>query len=101
MLFRSSPNLQDAAFTTAAGRSTFSDAKAKPHQDNYSEPTRDPSKDPDDDGVQPWTFDYDCLSFTVGAMKGNFNNGPELFDLTGNVAFKAGTGCAAFNYGNR
>ncbi|TAL19527.1 MAG: hypothetical protein EPN99_10265, partial [Frankiales bacterium] len=48
------PNLNDAVFTTADGRSSYSDSPASPHVDNYSEPTRDPEKDPDEDGSQPW-----------------------------------------------
>ncbi len=93
------PNLNDAVFTTADGRSSYSDAPASPHVDNYSEPTRDPEKDPDEDGSQPWTFDYNCLSFTVDAISGDADNAVDSYDLNGDVSFSLGRGCAAFNYG--
>ncbi len=35
-----SPDLDDAAFTAAAARSTFTDASATPHVDNYLDPTQ-------------------------------------------------------------
>ncbi len=47
-----SPNLDDAAFTAAAGDSHFSDS-GEGHVDNYSDPSRD-------DGL--WRFDFDCLT---------------------------------------
>ncbi|MCW2613613.1 MAG: domain containing protein, partial [Frankiales bacterium] len=93
------PNLDDATFTAAASRRTFSDARARPHVDNYAEPTRTASKDPDGDGVQPWTFDYDCLSFRVDSLTGNTANAAAKFDLNGAVTFTTGTGCARFDYG--
>jgi len=93
------PELGDAAFTAASGRSTYTDARANPHVDNYTEPTRSADKDQDGDGVQPWVFDYDCLSFKVNSLTGNADNTTTKYDLVGNVAFEAGKGCAAFTYG--
>ncbi len=94
------PNLNDATFTAAAARRTFGDSAAEPHLDNYAEPTRDAAKDPDGDGVQPWTFDYSCLGFTVDRLTGSTGNTADRFDLDGDVTFTMGRGCAAFNYGN-
>jgi immune inhibitor A len=93
------PDLNDATFTAADGRNAFTDAAATPHVDNYSEPTRNPEKDADGDGSQPWTFDYDCLSFTVDALSGDINNEVDAYDLVGDVRFATSRGCAPFNYG--
>ena len=49
------PDLSDAAFTTAAGDSRFSDSGAG-HVDNYSDPSREDDQ---------WRFDFDCLTFDV------------------------------------
>jgi len=95
------PNLNDATFNASGERSTYTDAPAKPHVDNYDEPTRDPEKDADEDGHQPWTFDYNCLSFKVNALQGETDNTVDKYDLTGDVAFTMNRGCAAFNYGLR
>ncbi|MAS55881.1 MAG: hypothetical protein CMJ44_14890 [Pimelobacter sp.] len=84
----SSPDLDDAAFTAADGRSTFSDAADDPHVDNYADPSS-PSGD--------WTFDYDCLDFTVTSMSGQ-DAAPEG-NLTGDVLFDLGEGCSDFDYG--
>jgi M6 family metalloprotease-like protein len=91
------PNLNDATFTTE--RPTFTDAKASPHVDNYSEPTRDASKDPDKDGSQPWVFDYDCLKLDVTALDGDTDNTAGKYDAVADVTFTTAGGCARFNYG--
>ncbi len=98
---KNSPNLNDATFTPAAERSRYTDSPATPHVDNYSEPTRDATKasDEDGDGTQPWTFDYDCLSFKVDRLAGDTDNTVDAFDLVGDVSFTMARGCAAFNYG--
>ncbi|MDP3713271.1 MAG: immune inhibitor A [Mycobacteriales bacterium] len=93
------PNLDDATFTAADARRSFTDSKATPHVDNYSEPTRDAAKDPDADGVQPWVFDYDCLAFDVTSMDGDSGGATEEFDLVGDVKVTTAGGCADFNYG--
>jgi M6 family metalloprotease-like protein len=82
------PNLDDAAFKQGQ---SFSDAGAG-HVDNYSDPSRE-------DGQ--WRFAFDCLGFDVESLSGA-GLGPEApgtYDLTGDVAFRTGPGCAAFNYG--
>ncbi len=85
------PDLNDAAFTAATARSTYSDASAKPHVDNYTDPTSASGN---------WEFGYDCLGFTVLSMSGN-TNGPATSDgdLTGDVRFTMGKGCGDFDYG--
>ncbi|GAB3198448.1 hypothetical protein GCM10027062_12640 [Nocardioides hungaricus] len=85
------PDLSDAAFTAAADRSSYSDAKAKPHVDNYTDPTSASGN---------WEFAYDCLGFKVTSMSGD-SDGPATSngDLTGSVDFTMGTGCGAFDYG--
>jgi len=93
------PNLNDAAFTAARGRRTFSDF-GRGHTDNYSDPANT-AVDPRHSGVaNPWRFQYDCLSFKVLSMKGA-TNGPSASngDLTGTVRFTVGKGCGRFNYG--
>ncbi len=93
------PNLDDAAFTAAAARSTYSDS-GEGHTDNYSDPAEQ-TADPRHPGVDnPWRFQYDCLGFTVKDMSGN-TNGPATSDgdLTGTVDFTLGAGCGAYNYG--
>ena len=84
----SSPNLNDAAFTAAPARASFSDAKAKPHVDNYLDPNSESGN---------WTFDYDCLGFDVTALSGN--DAAPVSNLTGDVTFDLGSGCGDFNYG--
>ena len=85
------PNLNDAAFTAAAGRSSYSDAKSAPHVDNYLDPSSSSGN---------WEFAYDCLAFTVLSMTGN-TDGPATSngDLTGAVRFTTGNGCGDFDYG--
>ncbi|MCA1710952.1 MAG: immune inhibitor A [Actinobacteria bacterium] len=95
-----SPNLNDATFTTASGRSRFSDQRGKgAHVDNYSEPARNAELDPDGDGAQPWTFDYNCLSFDVTRLAGDTGNAADKYDLVGDATFVTKAGCAPFNYG--
>lgn len=85
------PDLNDAAFTAVPARASYSDAKAKPHVDNYSDPSSKSGN---------WEFAYDCLAFDVLSMTGNAD-GPATSDgdLTGSVKFTMGTGCGEFNYG--
>uniref|UniRef100_UPI002B26D519 PKD domain-containing protein n=1 Tax=Nocardioides sp. TaxID=35761 RepID=UPI002B26D519 len=84
----STPELNDAAFTPAETRRSFSDAKAKPHVDNYEDPSSESGN---------WTFDYDCLDFTVTSMSGQ--DAAAVSNLTGDVTFDLGAGCGDFNYG--
>ncbi|MCU1600291.1 MAG: domain containing protein [Frankiales bacterium] len=83
------PNLNDASFTEA--RASYSDSKAKPHYDNYTQPGTG--------GAEPWTFAYDCLKLHVDSMSGDTGNAASKYDLVGNVTFTTGGGCATFNYG--
>ncbi|HEY0952348.1 PKD domain-containing protein [Nocardioides sp.] len=85
------PNLNDAAFTAAAARSTYADTKAAPHVDNYTDPGSASGN---------WEFGYDCLGFQVVSMTGA-TQGPATSDgdLTGSVRFTMGSGCGAFDYG--
>ena len=87
----SAPNLNDAAFTAAANRSSYSDDPSNPHIDNYTDPTSESGN---------WEFAYDCLSFKVDSMSGE-GLGPSTSngDLTGAVSFTMGAKCGAFNYG--
>ena len=82
------PELDDAAFTAATGRSSFSDAPAKPHVDNYS----DPSTTSGD-----WEFAFGCLGFTVKEMAGA--DAAPANNLTGSVDLTVGSGCGEFDYG--
>ena len=85
------PNLDDAAFTAATGDSSFSDSGAG-WTDNYSDPSTD-------DGL--WHFRHDCLDFDVTAMTGDGNGPADVppYDLSGDVTFTMGQGCAAYDYG--
>jgi M6 family metalloprotease-like protein len=91
------PNLNDAAFTAAAGRTSYSDATAVGgHTDNYLDPSS-PSGN--------WEFKYNCLSFLVLSMSGN-DVGPTLVaaasdpsELKGNVRFTLGPSCGTYDYG--
>ena len=84
------PDLSDAAWTAAAGDSTYSDS-GEGHVDNYNDP-----EGPD----ETWLFQYDCLGFAVRSMAGN-GEGPPASDgdLTGDVDFTMGEGCGEFDYG--
>ncbi|WP_372727247.1 PKD domain-containing protein [Nocardioides sp.] len=98
----SSPNLNDAAFTAAAGRKAFSDA-GQGHTDNYRNPANTERDSRYPSVANPWRFRYDCLGFEVLAMTGNENgpgpSSPAGGDLTGDVRFTMGAGCAEFDYG--
>ena len=92
----STPDLGDAAWTAAAGDSHFSDG-GDGWTDNYADPSS---------ASGDWEFDYDCLSFDVLSMSGNGDGtvageGPQAADgdLTGDVRFTLGAGCAPFDYG--
>ncbi len=90
------PDLNDAAFTAAAGRNAFSDFGAG-WIDNYEDPSR---QDKDSEATTDWLFDYGCLAFKVLSMTGN-GEGPSTSngDLTGTVAFTLGKGCGKYDYG--
>ncbi|MBA3380548.1 MAG: immune inhibitor A [Actinobacteria bacterium] len=91
------PNLDDAAFTAAAGDSRFSDSKtaARPGGwiDNYVD-------DESSYGDSRWHLDFDCLTFDVLALIGD-DVGPETLpgNLRGDVRFTVGSGCGRFDYG--
>jgi len=90
------PALGDAAWTGAAGDSRFSDG-GEGWTDNYADPSSTSGN---------WEFAYDCLTFDVLDMSGNGDGtetgeGPQAADgdLTGDVRFTLGGGCAPFDYG--
>ncbi len=94
------PNLDDAAWTAAAGDNRFSDS-GDGHTDNYTDPAN-PERDPRYASVaNPWRFRFDCLTFDVRAMTGD-DVGPPTRpgNLQGDVRFTMGAGCAPFNYGH-
>jgi len=93
------PDLNDAAFTAAVGRSSYSDSGAG-HTDNYSDPANTDTDSRYPSVANPWRFRYGCLGFDVQSMSGN-GDGPAASDgdLTGTVAFTMGSGCTAFDYG--
>ena len=80
------PTLADAAFTTASGRSSYSDGGTG-YVDNYT------------DAGGSWVHRFGCLSFTVLKMAGQ-TNGPSRSngDLTGTVRFTLASGCGRFDY---
>lgn len=84
------PNLDDAAFTAAAGDSHYSDAGAG-YLDNYEDPTSE-------DGL--WHHAHDCLSFDVVKMDGD-GIGPDTApgDLVADVRFDLGSGCSVYDRG--
>jgi hypothetical protein len=86
------PNLNDAAWTAAAGDNHFSDSGAG-WTDNYKDPSSA-------DGF--WHFTWDCLTFDVLNMTGT-NIGPSVvppYNLSGDIRFTMGNGCARFDYGH-
>lgn len=95
------PDLDDAAFTAADGRSTFSDSGAG-HTDNYTDPQDEQVDDRYPDVANPWRFTFGCLDFRVLSMSGD-DLGPSTSDgnLTGDVRFRLGTGCGTFTWGWR
>ena len=47
-----------------------------------------------------WRFDFDCLAFNVGAHGGRQDVARRgAYNLVGDVTFKTGAGCGAFDYG--
>ena len=81
------PRCQDAAFTAAAGDSTFQDVD---WTDNFWDESSA-------DGL--WHFDYGCLTLNVASMAGDTGNSETLpSDLTANATISAGTGCSEFAY---
>ena len=88
------PNLNDAAFTASAGKSSFSDSitAARPGGwvDNYKD-----GKTTYADGN--WHFDFGCLSFDVTRMTGT-DIGLSR-NLEGDVNLNIGAGCGAYDYG--
>ncbi|MDN4172297.1 immune inhibitor A [Nocardioides sp. SOB77] len=93
------PDLSDAAFIAAKGRSSYSDSGVG-HTDNYTDPSQT-LEDPRYAGVaNPWRFRYRCLSFDVLSMRGG-GIGPVRADgdLTGTVRFRIGGGCGRFDWG--
>ncbi len=97
------PDLSDATFTAAADDSHFDD---KAWIDNYEDPRREPTCVADCDNpvlahvVDPFLFDFDCLSFDVTQMSGQ-DVGPETSpgNLTGDLDVDVSDGCADFDYG--
>jgi M6 family metalloprotease-like protein len=101
------PNVNDAAFTAAAGKNRFSDSvnEAQPEGwvDNYKD-----AHDPEANAKYAdtnWHFDFNCLTLQVLGMSGD-GLGPDDIgpdgantDLRGDVSFTLGSGCAAYDYG--
>jgi immune inhibitor A len=81
------PNLDDAAWTAAAGDNAYSDFGVG-HTDNYEDPASP-------DGL--WHFQHECLSFEVTSMSGT-DVAPAM-NLQGDVQFTTGAGCAEYDYG--
>jgi PKD repeat protein len=84
------PNLDDAAWTAAAGDNAFSDS-GDGWTDNYADPGSA-------DGN--WHFRFDCLTFEVLSMAGDSLGPATGGDLTGDVRFTIGQGCAAYDWGH-
>jgi M6 family metalloprotease-like protein len=93
------PNLDDAAWTDAPGDNSFSDSGIG-HTDNYTNPAENEVDSRYPAVAHPWRFRFGCLSFTVNSMTGE-TNGPlnPPYDLTADVTFTIGAGCAPFDYG--
>ncbi|MEA2460292.1 MAG: hypothetical protein QOH90_469 [Actinomycetota bacterium] len=90
------PNLNDAAWTAVADDNVYTDFGAG-HTDNYEDPEPEADKEQGDNPDTNWHFQFGCLKFKVLKMSGTDINASK--NLTGNVAFKIGDGCAKFNYG--
>jgi M6 family metalloprotease-like protein len=88
------PNLDDAAFSAAAGDNRFSDGGPGGWIDNYVD-------DQSAYGDDRWHLDFNCLAFDVLALAGD-DVGPESVpgNLTGDVRFTLGAGCGTFDYGS-
>jgi immune inhibitor A len=81
------PRCQDAAFTAAAGDSTFQDVD---WIDNFWDESSA-------DGL--WHFDYGCLTLNVTSMTGHTGNTEALpSDISANATITAGSGCSPFEY---
>ncbi len=95
----SAPNLNDAAYTATDGDSSYNDFGIG-HTDNYEDPGNSEADSRYPEVANPWRFRYSCLGFNVLSMLGD-TDGPATSDgdLTGDVAFRMGLGCAAFDYG--
>ena len=93
------PDLNDAAWTASSGDTRFSDS-GEGHTENYSDPAQTEVDSRYPDVTDPWRFRFDCLAFDVLSMVGD-DLGPAEADgnLTGDVAFNLGAGCAEFDYG--
>jgi immune inhibitor A len=91
------PNLDDAAFTAAAGDGSFSDAKTAERPGGWVDNYADGSSTY---GDNRWHLDFDCLTFEVLAMSGD-DIGPGALpgNLTADVHFTLGGGCGSFDYG--
>ena len=89
---RTTPNLNDAAFSAG---NTFNDST--PHRQ-----LRRPGL-----GDGNWEFRYDCLGLKVLKLAGDDEGPGDLApggtntNLTGDVQFTTGHGCAPFNYGHK
>jgi len=86
------PNLNDAAFSAASGGNHFSDSGAG-WTDNYKDPSSA-------DGN--WHFTSNCLTFDVLRTSG-LGVGPVTvppYDISADVRFTLGPGCARFDYGH-
>ncbi|MGH3334319.1 MAG: PKD domain-containing protein, partial [Nocardioides sp.] len=95
----SAPNLNDAAYTATDGDSSYNDFGIG-HTDNYEDPGNSEVDSRYPEVANPWRFRYNCLGFNVLSMLGD-TEGPVTADgdLTGDVAFRMGQGCGAFDYG--
>ncbi len=95
----SAPDLNDAAYTATDRDSSYTDSGIG-HTDNYEDPSNSETDPRYPDVANPWRFRYNCLGFNVLSMFGD-TAGPATSDgdLTGDVAFRMGAGCGAFDYG--
>ncbi len=99
------PDLNDAAFTAAAGDSAFSDF-GDGWIDNYTDPSQDSICVANcglpllASTINPWRFAYDCLQFDVTDMAGE-DIGPATSpgNLTASMDVTIGDGCVPFGYG--
>ena len=101
------PDLDDAAFTAEDGDHRFSDS-GNGWIDNYEDPRREEVCLADCDNpvlaeiINPFLFDYDCLTFEVKKMQGEEISDtfePAPGNLTAQVDVERGDGCQRFDYG--
>jgi len=90
------PDLDDAAWTAAAGDSSFTDS-GEGHTENYSDPAQTEVDSRYAGVANPWRFRFGCLAFDVLSMAGT--DVAPVGNLTGNVAFDIGAGCGEFDHG--